>query len=64
MIGTMGSFAFPSADLNEPLYVPFGAISSCLVADSEPHNILGEQEALDSPQSCFATPVSVLKKRC
>ena len=22
MIGTMGSFAYPSADLNDPLYVP------------------------------------------
>ena len=30
MIGTMGSFAYPSADLNDPLYVPLGIIISFL----------------------------------
>lgn len=33
MIGTMGSFAYPSADLNDPLYVLFGAIRSFLAAN-------------------------------
>ena len=36
MIGTMGSFAYPSADLNDPLYVLFHAVSCSGVAESKP----------------------------
>ena len=32
MIGTMGSFSYPSADLNDPLYVLLGMILSFLSA--------------------------------
>ena len=38
MIGTMGSFAYPSADLNDPLYVLFQAVTCSEVADSKPQN--------------------------
>ena len=36
MIGTMGSFAYPSADLNDPLYVPSGIILSFLAESFKP----------------------------
>lgn len=59
MIGTMGSFAYPSADLNDPLYVLYGATPS-LAAESEPQDMFWEQEALDTPQPCFVTLVLAL----
>ena len=39
MIGTMGSFAYPSADLNDPLYVWFRTIPSSSLAEFEPQDV-------------------------
>ena len=35
-IGTMGSLAYPSADLNDPLYVPLGRVLPFLAAYFKP----------------------------
>lgn len=50
MIGTMGSFAYPSAGLNDPMWVLFRALSHALVAESKPQDMLGVHEAFDTPQ--------------
>ena len=50
MIGTMGSFAYPSADLNDPLYVQLKALPPPLVAESKPQDMFGMREAFDAAQ--------------
>ena len=49
MIGIMGNFAYPSADLNDPLYVLFKALPPSLVAESKPQDMFGMREAFDTP---------------
>lgn len=63
MIGIMGSFAYPSADLNDPLYVLFRAIPSSWVTESEPQDVLGEQNIFDTSQACLVAPVLASRKR-
>lgn len=52
MIGTMGSFKYPSADLNDPLYVLLKALPPSLVAESKPQDMFGIREACNTLHLC------------
>lgn len=56
MIGTMGSFAYPSADLNDPLYVLFQAIVSSLLAVFEPQDVRGNKALMLFLKSVLRLP--------
>ena len=54
MIGTMGSFAYPSADLNDPLCVPSGTSLSFFLNNSqlEQHDGVIGIKRVDTSQTC------------